>query len=105
MVTKDALPFAKTVGNRARVYGLNTVGLVRRGFAPDAVRRLKRAYRYLLTSRMSPSTALDVIAADPSIASPDVEYLVQFIRSSTRGVTLRRPTKRADGAGDSQDEA
>jgi len=105
VVTKDALPYAKTVGNRARVYGLNSVGLVRRGFAPDAVRRLKRAYRYLLTSRMSPSTALDVIAADPAIASPDVEYLVQFIRSSTRGVTLRRPTKRADGAGDSQDEA
>ena len=54
---------------------------------------------------MSPSTALDVIAADPALASPDVEYLVQFIRSSTRGVTLKRPTKRADGAGDSQDEA
>ncbi len=105
VVTKDALPFAKTVGNRAKVYGLNTVGLVRRGFAPEAVRRLKRAYRYLLTSKLSPSRALDLIAADPAIAGPDVEYLVQFVRSSTRGVTLKRPTRRADGAGDSPDEA
>ena len=105
VVTKDALPFAKTVGNRAKVYGLNTVGLVRRGFAPEAVRRLKSAYRYLLTSKLTPSRALDLIAADPAIAGPDVEYLVQFVRSSTRGVTLKRPTRRADGAGDSPDEA
>lgn len=105
VVTKDALPFAKTVGNRAKVYGLNTVGLVRRGFTPDAVRRLKRAYRYLLTSRLSPTKALDVIAADPDIASPDVGYLIEFIRSSARGVTLKRPTKRADDAGDPRDDA
>jgi UDP-N-acetylglucosamine acyltransferase len=105
VVTKDALPFAKTVGNRAKVYGLNTVGLVRRGFSADAVRRLKRAYRYLLTSRLAPAKALDLIAADPAIASPDVAYLVEFVRSSTRGVTLKRPTKRADDAGDPRDDA
>jgi UDP-N-acetylglucosamine acyltransferase len=105
VVTKDALPFAKTVGNRAKVYGLNTVGLVRRGFTTDAVRRLKRAYRYLLTSRLAPAKALDLIAADPAIASPDVAYLVEFVRSSTRGVTLKRPTKRADDAGDPRDDA
>ena len=49
VVTKDALPFAKTVGNRARIYGLNTIGLVRRRFSPDAIAKLRRAYRYLLT--------------------------------------------------------
>jgi UDP-N-acetylglucosamine acyltransferase len=105
VVTKDALPFAKTVGNRAKVYGLNTVGLVRRGFSADAVRRLKRAYRYLLTSRLAPAKALELITADPAIASPDVAYLVEFVRSSTRGVTLKRPTKRADDAGDPRDDA
>ncbi len=106
VVTKDALPFAKTVGNRARVYGLNTVGLVRRGFAPEAVAPAQ--------ARLSlPADVADVAVDRRStslpptrpIASPDVDYLVQFIRSSTRGVTLKRPTKRADGAGDSQDEA
>jgi UDP-N-acetylglucosamine acyltransferase len=105
VVTKDALPFAKTVGNRAKVYGLNTVGLVRRGFSAEAVRRLKRAYRYLLTSRLAPAKALELIAADPAIASPEVAYLVEFVRSSTRGVTLKRPTKRADDAGEPRDDA
>ncbi len=95
VVTKDALPFAKTVGNRARVYGLNTIGLVRRGFAPEVVNRLKRSYRYLLTSRLTPSRALDTIDADAGLACPEVQYLVEFIRSSSRGVTLRRPNVRA----------
>jgi UDP-N-acetylglucosamine acyltransferase len=105
VVTKDALPFAKTVGNRAKVYGINGVGLVRRGFDTDRVRRLKKAYRYLLTAKVAPARALELIAADPSTASPDVEYLVQFVRTSARGVTLKRPTRRADDPGDAQDEA
>ena len=53
VVTKDAMPFAKTVGNRARIYGLNTIGLVRRGFAAETVSKLKRAYRYLLVSKLN----------------------------------------------------
>ncbi len=100
VVTLDALPFAKTVGNRARVYGLNTIGLVRRGFSPEVVSKLKRAYRYLLTSRLTPSKALQTIDAEPALACADVAYLVDFIRSSSRGVTLRRPSKRADDAGE-----
>jgi UDP-N-acetylglucosamine acyltransferase len=100
VVTLDALPFAKTVGNRARVYGLNTIGLVRRGFPAEVVSKLKRAYRYLLTSRLTPSKALQTIDAEPGLACADVAYLVDFIRSSSRGVTLRRPNKRADDAGE-----
>ncbi|MEP7116693.1 MAG: acyl-ACP--UDP-N-acetylglucosamine O-acyltransferase [Acidobacteriota bacterium] len=95
VVTKDALPFAKTVGNRARVYGLNTIGLVRRGFTPDVVRQLKRAYRLLLTSRLTPSRALDTIDGEADLTCAEVRYLVEFIRSSSRGVTLRRPNVRA----------
>ena len=101
VVTKDALPYAKTVGNRARVYGLNTIGLVRKGFSPDAVRQLRQAYRFLLTSRLTPSKALAAIDADPRLSSSDVRELVTFIRSSKRGVTLRRPNKRA-GEGDDE---
>ncbi|MCC6987728.1 MAG: acyl-ACP--UDP-N-acetylglucosamine O-acyltransferase, partial [Acidobacteria bacterium] len=100
VVTLDALPFAKTVGNRARVYGLNTIGLVRRGFTPEVVSKLKRAYRFLLTSRLTPSKALQTIDGAPELACADVAYLVDFIRSSSRGVTLRRPNKRADDAGE-----
>jgi UDP-N-acetylglucosamine acyltransferase len=92
VVTKDALPFAKTVGARSlcRVYGLNTIGLIRRGFDEPALRKLKRAYRYLLQSKMNATQALQKIASEPSLASPEVDYLVTFIRTSTRGAILKR---------------
>lgn len=100
VVTKDALPFAKSVGNRARVYGLNTVGLMRRGFSESTVGQLKRAYRYLLQSKLNTTQALLQIEQDPTLGSPEVAYLVEFIRSTKRGVILRRGGRRSDEAGD-----
>jgi UDP-N-acetylglucosamine acyltransferase len=94
VITKDALPYAKTVGNRARIYGLNTIGLVRRQFAPDSIAKLRRAYRILLHSNTS--RALAQIEQDPSLSCPEVQYVVEFIRSSSRGVGLRRPSRRFD---------
>ena len=96
VVTKDALPYARTVGNRARIYGLNTIGLMRRGFAPDVVGKLKRSFRYLLQSKLNTTSALQQIERDQSLACPEVQYLVDFIRTSTRGVILRRATRRAE---------
>ncbi len=96
VVTKDALPFAKTVGNRARIYGLNTIGLIRRGFSTDTVTKLKRAFRYLLQSKLNTSRALTHIERDATLACPDVQYLIEFIRSSQRGALLRRPTRRTE---------
>lgn len=93
--TMDVLPYSKTVGNRALIYGLNSIGLVRRGFQPDTVRKLKSAYRYLLVSKLNTSQALDRIAQDASIDCPEVRYLVSFIRGAKRGVVLKRPTRRA----------
>ena len=94
VVTKDALPFAKTVGNRARIYGLNTIGLVRRKFSPDAITKLRRVYRYLLHSNTS--RALAQIEQDPTLHCPEVQYVVNFIRTSKRGVGLRRPSRRLE---------
>jgi UDP-N-acetylglucosamine acyltransferase len=95
VVTKDALPFAKTIGSRpARSFGVNTIGLSRRGFAPDTIEQLRRAYRYLL--QLNTTRALLEIESDPSLASPEVEYLVAFIRTSQRGVILRRPARRSE---------
>jgi UDP-N-acetylglucosamine acyltransferase len=96
VITKDALPFGKSVGNRARIYGLNTIGLVRRGFTDDTIAQLKRAFRYLLQSKLNTSRALVQIEQDATLTSPEVRYLVDFIRSSQRGVILRRPTRRAE---------
>lgn len=96
VVTKDALPYAKTVGNRAKIYGLNTIGLIRRGFSEETVGKLKRAYRYLLQSKLNTSRALRHIEQDASLACSEVQYLVDFIRSSQRGPLLRRPTRRTE---------
>jgi UDP-N-acetylglucosamine acyltransferase len=98
VVTKDALPFAKTVGNRARIFGLNSIGLLRRGFSPDAVARLRQAYRYLL--QLNTSRALQQIEENDDLRSDEVAYLVDFIRTSRRGVTLRRGTRRSGEAGE-----
>ena len=102
VVTRDALPYARTVGNRARVYGLNRIGLERRGVPPETIAKLKRAFRYLLQSKLNTSQALEQIAGDPGLDCPEVAYLVEFIRESRqgsrRGVTLRRPLGRAEPA-------
>jgi UDP-N-acetylglucosamine acyltransferase len=92
VITKDALPFAKTVGARSmcRVYGLNTIGLMRRGFNEATVRKLKRAYRYLLQSKLNATQALQRIESEPSLRAPEVEYLVSFIRTASRGAILKR---------------
>ena len=97
VVTKDALPFARTIGSRpARIFGVNTIGLSRRGFTPDTISQLKQAYRYLIQSKLNTTRALARIEQDPSLSSPDVRYLVDFIRSSRRGVILRRPARRTE---------
>ena len=96
VVTKDALPFGKSVGNRARLFGVNSIGLARRGLSSDTIAQLKTAYRYLLVSRLNTARALAAIEADPDLTDPEVAYLVEFIRSSQRGVILRRPSRRAE---------
>ena len=99
VVTKDALPFARTVGSRpARIYGANTIGLMRRGFTAEVVAKLKRSFRYLLQSKLNTTRALQQIEQDQSLACPEVQYLIDFIRSSQRGVILRRASRRAEEA-------
>jgi UDP-N-acetylglucosamine acyltransferase len=96
VVTKDALPYARTVGNRARIYDLNTIGLRRRGISPEVIGKLKRSFRYLLQSKLNTTRALERIEQDPSLLCPEVLYLIDFIRTSERGVILRRPARRAE---------
>jgi UDP-N-acetylglucosamine acyltransferase len=97
VVTKDALPYARTVGSRpARIFGTNTIGLMRRGVPPDVIEKLKGSFRYLLQSKLNTTTAMQQIKRDPSLACSEVEYLLEFIRTSQRGVILRRATRRAE---------
>jgi UDP-N-acetylglucosamine acyltransferase len=97
VVTKDALPFARTVGSRpARIFGVNSIGLMRRGLSADVIEKLKRSFRYLLQSKLNTTKALQHIQRDKSLACAEVEYLLDFIRSSQRGVILRRATRRTE---------
>jgi UDP-N-acetylglucosamine acyltransferase len=97
VVTKDAAPFARTIGSRpARVFGVNSIGLSRRGFSPDTISQLKQAFRYLLQSKLNTTRALAQMERDPALSAPEVRYLIDFIRSSRRGVILRRPTRRVE---------
>jgi UDP-N-acetylglucosamine acyltransferase len=97
VVTKDALPYARTVGSRpARIYGLNIIGLMRRGFPPEVLAKLKGTFRYLLQSKLNTTSALQHIQQDRSLACAEVQYLLDFIRSSKRGVILRRAARRTE---------
>ena len=89
VATKDTPPFSRVVGNRACIYGVNGVGLKRRGFSSERVAAIRRAYRTLLQSRLNTSEAVRRLEADGPFTD-DVGALVAFIKSSRRGVILKR---------------
>jgi UDP-N-acetylglucosamine acyltransferase len=85
-VTRDVLPFSKTAAARdTHAYGINSVGLERRGFTPDRIRKIHHAYKVLLASKLNTSQALEKLKSEPN-GGDDVAILVQFIESSERGV-------------------
>lgn len=85
-VVKDALPYARTDGAYAKCYGPNTVGLKRRGFTAVQIEHIARSFRLLLTSRLNTTQAVEAIKKELS-GQPEIDYLIQFIESSERGVT------------------
>jgi UDP-N-acetylglucosamine acyltransferase len=87
VVVKDALPFARTVGNHARCYGENAIGLRRKGFDDATVKRLHRVFRLLLSSGLNTTQAVEAIAGHEDLAADaNVAYLLAFIETSVRGV-------------------
>jgi UDP-N-acetylglucosamine acyltransferase len=85
VIVKDALPFALTVGNHARCYGLNTTGMNRRGYSRQVIDSLHHAFHLLLSSKLNTSQALQRIREEIS-GSGEVNELVRFIETSRRGV-------------------
>jgi UDP-N-acetylglucosamine acyltransferase len=82
----DIPPYVKAQGNRARLFGLNTVGLKRRSFPPEAIHHLKQAYRLLFLSGLTTTQALERIDSElPACA--EIQHLVHFIKTSERGIT------------------
>lgn len=85
VVVKDALPYALSVGNHARCYGLNTTGMKRRGYTTEVINTLHHAFHLLLNARLNTSQALSAIREEIT-NSAEVEELVRFIETSQRGV-------------------
>lgn len=85
MASMDVPPFCNATGDRARLRGLNLVGLRRRGFGAERIAQLKRAYRILFQSRLKLRAAVDVVRGELG-GIPEVERLLGFIEASQRGV-------------------
>jgi UDP-N-acetylglucosamine acyltransferase len=83
-VPKDVPPFVIAAGVRAKLYGLNLVGLERHGFKKEEISLLKKAYRLIFRSTLPLSTSLKIV--EEQIKSPYVEEFIGFIRSSKRGI-------------------
>lgn len=85
-VVKDIPPFVIVSGDRARLHGLNSVGLKRYGFSTDARLALKKAYRIFFRIGLTLNEAIERVAAEVE-QLPEVIQLIDFIKSSQRGIT------------------
>ncbi|MEM1182338.1 MAG: acyl-ACP--UDP-N-acetylglucosamine O-acyltransferase [Acidobacteriota bacterium] len=93
VITRDALPYVKTVGTKPVCYGLNRIGLERRGFSDDELKALERAYRLLIRSRQPLAQGLE--AAKSELGGVErVAVLIDFLESSDRGVITDLPGRK-----------
>jgi UDP-N-acetylglucosamine acyltransferase len=85
VITMDALPFVKTVGLKPAFYGLNKIGLSRKGVDAESIRRLDRAVRILVRSGLNTTQALERLQAELA-GDAEVDYLIAFVESAKRGI-------------------
>jgi len=86
VITQDVPPFSRVVTEReTHCYGVNTVGLERRGFGRERLETIERAFRLLLRSKLNTTQAIEKIRAELN-GSPDIRELVEFIETAQRGL-------------------
>lgn len=85
VVVKDAMPYAIIQGNHAKCFGLNRVGMKRRGYSKETIKTLNHAFHLLLSAKLNTTQAVEKIKEEISDC-PEVDILVEFIESSKRGV-------------------
>jgi UDP-N-acetylglucosamine acyltransferase len=86
-VTLDILPYMLASGSRAKLYGLNMVGLKRHHFSEETVKALKKAYRIIFRSGLTLEKAMKRVEEDEISQMPEVQHLLHFIRHSKRGMS------------------
>ncbi len=97
VITRDALPFVKTTGMKPACYGINRIGLERKGYSPEAVQSLEKAYRILVRSKLNQSQAMEEVRGMKQ--TPEVEVLLTFIEGSSRGVIRGTPSRKSSRGG------
>ncbi|MEW6516063.1 MAG: acyl-ACP--UDP-N-acetylglucosamine O-acyltransferase [candidate division FCPU426 bacterium] len=83
-VPKDIPPYILCGGSPLRIAGINRVGLERKGFSPERLAVVERAYRILYRSKLNITQALERLEAEPP--EPEIALLVAFIKASDRGI-------------------
>jgi len=86
VVVKDAMPYAIIQGNHAKCYGLNRLGMKRRGYSKGSSESLNHAFHLLLSAKLNTTQAVERIKHEIT-GSPEVSDLIRFIEDSDRGVT------------------
>jgi len=86
-VSQDVPPYMMAAGSRARLYGLNTVGLKRHQFSEQTIRALKKAYRIIFRSGLTLEKAVKAIKEDDIFLIKEVRHLHDFIQHSKRGIS------------------
>jgi UDP-N-acetylglucosamine acyltransferase len=85
MVSKDVPPYCNATGDRARLHGLNIEGLKRRGFGPEKIEALRKAYRIMFRSKLKTRAAIVKIRQELS-GYAEAQQLVTFVENSQRGI-------------------
>jgi UDP-N-acetylglucosamine acyltransferase len=83
---QDVAPYVMAAGSPCAAYGLNIVGLRRRGFQRQTIRQIKEVYRLVFQSELNVSQALERLDERNDLV-PEVDHMISFIRSSERGIT------------------
>jgi UDP-N-acetylglucosamine acyltransferase len=83
VVIKDVPPYVKVAGNFAKPYGLNTVGLQRRGFTESVMLDLRRAYKVIYRQGLTAAAAVEELQ---KVDTAEVQNLAKFVESSTSGI-------------------
>lgn len=95
-VLQDVAPYTLVAGNPCTAYGLNRIGLKRRGFPDETLAELRIAYRRLFQSGIPTGRAAEELCSASAV--PEVRELARFVLDSGRGITT--PAGRADAGGD-----
>ena len=86
IITKDVLPFAKCVSPReTQIFGINSVGLSRRGYSDERIKKIQHAFRVLFNSKLNTTQAVEKLKTEID-RGEDVDMLLKFIEDSERGI-------------------